>query len=315
MWDRRLKFASECHERSQEIFGRLNGLNSEFSGTGAVLAVTGSLARMEVTGGSDFDAYVITNQQKRSDEAGKELWEKASKLANLKSPSQIGSFGSEKISTVDNIVENIGGLQDDTEKLSQRVALILESKFVGDRNISDDLMTKIINRYISENITNHQLGMFMLNDIIRYYRTICVDFEYKTEEQGKPWGIRNIKLVYSRKLVYFAGVIMCAELAQKSAREKREFCRSFIDMTPIERILSILGDDAIKPLELYDDFLKALSNERIRSELASVSSSQRGDCDTFVRLKNQGHHFAWKLRSAFMRNYDGTHPIHKALMF
>jgi len=49
-----------------------------------------------------------------------------------------------------------------------------------------------------------ETSRFLLHDLIRYYRTICVDFEYKTYENGKPWGDRNIKIQFSRKFLYFS---------------------------------------------------------------------------------------------------------------
>ena len=65
-----------------------------------------------------------------------------------------------------------------------------------------DLRREILERYVANEIADHQLALFLLNDIIRYYRTVAVDYEFKTieNEDPKPWALRNIKLVFSRKL-------------------------------------------------------------------------------------------------------------------
>lgn len=52
--------------------------------------------------------------------------------------------------------------------------------------------------------------------LIRYHKTIAVDFEFKTSEDDKSWGIRNIKLLFSRNLLYFSGILVAAESIDKS---------------------------------------------------------------------------------------------------
>ena len=88
--------------------------------------------------------------------------------------------------------------------------------------------------------------MFLLNDIIRYYRTITIDFEFKTSETGKSWGLRNIKLTYSRKLIYFVGLLMVAKTQDLEKDEKANILIKYINMTPIERIECIVLDKEIK---------------------------------------------------------------------
>lgn len=80
-------------------------------------------------------------------------------------------------------------------------ALLLESDWLYGQEIYRGLFRSIIERYIGQKITQHQLARFFLNDLIRYYRTICRFPEYKTANGGKSWGDRNLKLMFSRKLL------------------------------------------------------------------------------------------------------------------
>jgi hypothetical protein len=75
---------------------------------------------------------------------------------------------------------------------------------------------------------------------------MCVDFEYKTVEEGKDWGIRNIKLIFSRKLIYFSGVLIAAQMAQRTYKEKLEIAEHLMDLTPLERIMEVCGISANK---------------------------------------------------------------------
>lgn len=304
-----------ANEFSTAIIEKLDQLNKKYSESGVCLAITGSLGRQEATIESDFDAYIICENKTIDRSTCNELWAEAAGIANLKKPSNKGSFGSEKISFIDEILVDVGGNNDTNIKISQRILIILESKFCGSLATSDKLVDSIIKRYISDEITNHQIGMFLLNDIIRFYRTMCVDFEYKTIEDSKPWAIRNVKLVFSRKLIYFAGLLMCAEMAQASAEQKRTICKSLMKMSPTERIRFILGSEALKPLKIYDEFLQKIGDASFRKKISKVSSQTRATSAEFTDLKNRGHHFAWALRAAFNHHYDSTHPIHRAIMF
>lgn len=297
------------------VFENLSSFNNNPKYNGACLAVFGSLGRLEASEASDFDVYPLVISRSSGEASATSLWNEAFTASGLRNPSVTGSFGAEKVIATNEIMQPIGGDGDTNKSISRRILLILESKFIGDSDVSETMLDSIAKRYIQDGTTNHQLGMFLLNDIIRFYRTMCVDFEYKTVEEGKPWAVRNLKLVFSRKMIYFSGLLMCAELAQASDKQKRNILIKFMRMTPIERLCHILGSEADKALYIYDEFIGRLSDPEFRLAINNVSASSRGSSSEFTDLKNRSHHFTWALRSAFNRHYDSTHPIHKALMF
>ena len=305
------------YENSRKIYKVLDPISANYVDKGISGIITGSLARKEITCESDLDAYIVVSDNTEGEhrDLAELLWNDIYEKSKLQKPGKDGTFGPEKVISKNDIIKNIGGLDDNTEKLTQRMLILLESYSVGDQNLYENLKCSIVERYISEKITNHQLGLFILNDVIRYYRTICVDFEYKTVEESKPWGIRNIKLIYSRKLIYFSGLLMCAELAQQSAERKREIFLDLMKLSPVERILQILESDAVPSLRYYDKFMAAMDNKEVREELSALKSDKRSESTTFTNLKNDGHHFTWGLKTAFERRYDRTHPIHKSVLF
>lgn len=277
------------------------------------VVVTGSLARKEANRHSDCDHFIIFEETLDVSQKEQIIQDIGNRISSVKPPADDGPFGQSIIYT--DLTRNIGGNDDSNQNITRRVLFILECRCLVGEAIYDKAAEDLVKRYIGDRITEEQLGMFLLNDIIRYYRTMCIDFEYKTVEQGKPWGIRNIKLVFSRKLLYFSGVLMCAELAQRTVDEKRYTLRELMKLTPIERILVLGGGYAHRVLGLYDEFLQELSCPDFRKECEKVVTADR-DTHTprFRRLKHKSQRFNWTLISMMNSIYPPSHPIHKAII-
>ncbi len=79
----------------------------------------------------------------------------------------------------------------------------------------------LIEHYVTEELEERKLCRYLLNDIIRYWRTICVDFEEKTAAGNKPRAIRLIKLRFARMMLYFGGVAAISKTGDIPAPQKR----------------------------------------------------------------------------------------------
>lgn len=145
---------------------------------------------------------------------------------------------------------------------------------------------------------------------------MTTDFEHKVSEKGKSWGVRNIKLTFSRKLLYFGGIITVAETAQKTRDVKITETIKLLDMSPLERIKYISTYRVDKVFRLYDYFLEKISDNEIRIKLdsAKIEASAEENPVIFRELKNESKHFSWALASLLEQTYDKTHPIHHALI-
>jgi len=312
----RAKFFSG--EKLEKIRHALEGVVPE----NEIVVTCGSYARQESSSNSDIDYFIITEQCPPDGEELKvsnfpwieDVTKCISEIVPI-DPAEGGAF--KKIEPLDRMLINIGGEYDTDSKITRRILFLLEGDYLANNEGLNKVRKKILERYISDKMTDHQLALFLLNDIIRYYRTMAVDYEFKTSEgdSPKPWGIRNIKLVFSRKLLYASGLFSVALTADRSWNKKIEMLEHLFSMPVIDRMVEICGKAKIEDvLNSYDRFLGKLEDSSARDKLKAISKDQRND-PLFRELKNEGHHFTRELLKVFESTFDSTHPIRKAVIF
>jgi predicted nucleotidyltransferase len=288
----------KAHEETQH---RRQLLEDRFASQGSPdtsLVVFGSVARNEVTAGSDLDWILLVDGQSVPEHKEQEqAIEKTLLDLKLTGPGTSGVFG--RMVGSHDLVHNIGGEDDLNSNTTRRVLLLLESLPVGNREAFDRVRRQIIRRYLDDDRglthsrSDSRIPRFLLNDLTRYWRTVTVDFVYKQRaSQGAKWAIRNAKLRMSRKLVFAAGlahVFFChldgaAEHARKDLKEKQStaqltvYLAQQLRLTPLEVLaracleLEVPVSTARSIFDNYDRFLELLDNGEKREELERASS-------------------------------------------
>ncbi len=192
---------------------------------------------------------------------------------------------------------------------------LLEGQPLSGREGFAFALRALLDRYIAPRVGDGMLPLFLLNDLIRYYRTIAVDYEYKTGEADKPWGLRNLKLVFSRKLLYASGLFAIATTREGPAEAKVARLESLLGLPPIDRMAAICGGSAMVPvLDRYDHFLDRLAQPGVRRHLERLTRKDRDD-PVFRDLKDAGYAFTRDLQRLFETTFPWDHPIHRAIVF
>jgi predicted nucleotidyltransferase len=189
------------------------------------VVILGSYARQEASGESDFDYLVIpygltsvgtTRQLIASVERfiGDVL---EPKDGSSRKPGATGLFGT--ITGASDMNERIGLENDTNLSHSRRVLLIEESVSIYDPALHDRLLRSIFDRYLADypGGTKPRPPRFLLNDIIRYWYTLAVDYQAKRwERNDTDWGLRYLKLLTSRRLSYASALVpllLCGEVS------------------------------------------------------------------------------------------------------
>lgn len=324
---KKYEIISKSTSYSIDILGKLEGdlqkifpeKNLEFT-----IVTTGSFGRLEASKESDIDLFIFCKKESEKHYIlyKKEEIETCIKKYIHKKAGDTGTFGVDAVDVFDNILKNIGGGDDTNKSLTRRMLFLLEGKAIYNKNIFNSYKKTLITKYLNSS-SEGKLDKYLLNDVIRYYRTITTDFQHKVDAGGKSWGIRNIKLRYSRKLLYFAGVMAIAhasETQQDITKRTQEISNS-LDIPPLERIYNISHGKA-KPELIenifcqYEFFLSCISDPKKRASLNDIKDkSDRLKSPLYNQLSEKSTEFTDNLYKLLNNVFEKNNQIHTSLIF
>lgn len=280
------------------------------------IVTTGSYGRKEASAESDIDYYVLLNSDIPANDLIPDELEHIAAIISRHVPAETGdtgTFGSNAVQRFADMLTNIGGSDDSNIALTRRMLFLLEGDYLYNESAFRGYQNRLLEKYIPVDARIDRVPLFLLNDIIRYYRTITTDLEHKVREEGKPWGLRSIKLRFSRKLLYFGGIVVAAELVGKPFEERMRLARQLFSMPVLDRLNHCEGEQA-GIWQTYDAFLEQISQKQVRDELDALERPERNNSALYCGLRDLSDQFSRALLAWLQARYPADHPIHTALL-
>jgi len=320
---------ARAQEKTDETLAKLEVKIGELEDRNLSVVVTGSLGRGEASDDSDADWMLIVDGPSNPDHAAlaREVGQRIREVVP-KEVGPTGTFGS--IVPSHDLIHYIAGTRDSNENLTRRILLLSESRALSNKLVRDRVIRNLLSRYVvsdrsvaSKEGKRPSVPHFLVNDVFRYWRTIASDYASKMWERDRQgWGIRNIKLRFSRKLLFIWGLLGSfsgelwptkdMSLAQNDDEYLRllaELIRQQTDVSPLEllaRVVLETKNDKIADLVFssYDHFLDVLADPDSREQLQAVQFADATTDKTYDDLRETSRRF----RDGVTQLFFDKHP-------
>lgn len=235
--------------------------------------VTGSFGRLEAGRYSDLDLFIVGRSKEDRRELPRldEICVKADLIEITRKhgfPDFSGDGEYLEHYTVRELVKTLGRAEDDMNNtFTARLLLLLESKpLIGDA-VYSDAINDVIAAYWGD-FEDHKtefVPAFLVNDILRLWRTFCVNYEARTsrepDEKKAKRRLKNYKLKHSRLMTCYSGIAFLLAVFAAGKTVTPRDAREMVSLTPVERI-EALASRGVDPqivagvIASYEKFLK-----------------------------------------------------------
>lgn len=248
----------------------------KFINNTACVYLTGSFGRNEASEHSDLDLFIVGKSLSKLDQIilQAELI-KATRKCKLPDFSGDGEFLA--FYTVNNLIDTLGTPDDDkANTFTARLLLLLESKPLLEPKIYDEIVNQIIQAYFQD-FGSHRtefIPAFLINDILRLWRTFCVNYEAKTKRakenamQLAKRRLHNYKLKHSRLLTCYSAIIYLMSVIAQQNTVRQEDVKNMVKLAPIERLKTVqkqfpgFSREINSVIQLYAKFLTLTNNPK-----------------------------------------------------
>jgi Putative nucleotidyltransferase DUF294 len=307
-----------ARDRTEDrLAGRRQRIASAGADPDATVVLMGSWGRREVTSESDDDFMVLLEGASR--ENAQPAIERVAEALEVHAPGREEIFG--KHVWLDDLRGKIGREEDTNTNLTRRMLFLLESVPLRGEEVYARARRALIAGYLDANVKDYRPPRFLLNDMIRYWRTIAVDFESKMRaRKGEGWGLRNAKLRLSRKALFAGGLLPVLECYRHPVDEMLDYLNARMSVPPLDRIADAFVDHGAldagaRALSAYDAFLAILDDREQHATLNQLRAEGAGDSPMFARVAELGKEFQAGLLSLLFDDPELRRWVREYIVF
>lgn len=282
-------------ERRRQTSNRITELRKHLQAAEAIAAgkacvyATGSFGRGEASEHSDLDLFIVGRRNGKPGSDGKEgsllkrlddIRVKA-ELIEVTRAMAIPEFSGDGRYlvhySVDDFTKTLGTPQDDvTNTFTARLLLLLESCPLVEEAVYHEIIEDVVAAYWRDYEDHKSAFMpaFLANDILRLWRTFCVNYEARTErvpDAEKAKGkVKNYKLKHSRMLTCYSALLVLLALYRLQGTVSPLDAINMIELTPTKRLEWLLQQDLS---DAHETVLELLSQYEIFLTTTNVSEA------------------------------------------
>ncbi len=282
---------------AQKTFSDLqNNLTDALHPAVRTVILSGSIGRMEQLHNSDCDLMVILEEDTLKDtklatDAFQSVWRTVSSM-DLGQPESDGIFSTPTSQAELCDESTLGHIDEDLSVFGKRFQLLLDSQpVIGDRAF-DELLNAILMRYAKGDVSRGETRewMFLLNDLVRYFRSLSIRYQWYYLDRPDYWRLVNLKFKHSRFIIYAGLLLLLGECSRH--QDKFAWLAERLRLTALERIAHVFeshGDDGFQSIVVhFNEFLEHMSDKEFRTELASPHPGHPSEHPAYSTLEHTG---------------------------
>nr|VFK61604.1 MAG: Nucleotidyltransferase domain-containing protein [Candidatus Kentron sp. TC] len=289
-----LRETDSFKQRNEYSLGKIREIQEAFKETfestqygdlGISIFCAGSLGRGDARSESDLDLFILSKKEKKEIRRIDTIKLLANAI-NINEKLEYPGFSNDgkyfKVYSFPEMLKRLGSPDDDVKNLfTVRMLLLLESRPIINEELYKEQIDLILKHYFRDSSErNPFLPLFLVNDILRYWRTFCLNYELVRNDSKKSWRKKNINLKFSRMLTIFGTIF---PLISRSDLKRKDI-EKLTKLTPMERLaqgLDDLGDDSLvgefdEFINIYEEFiqLKEKMGEKIEVDDSEYKSME-----------------------------------------
>lgn len=304
----------EAEQRSDENIAEMRAyIKRKLRGVkGLDIVAFGSLARKEWTLASDFDYLVMVHELTEASTLREALRvaHKARARLEASEPGATGMFG--VIVSASELIARIGLETDTNQTMTRRLLMLEESVSLYDDVSHTNFMQNMFGRYLIEYQTRADktgVPRFLLNDVVRHWRTVAVDYQAKNWQRvtDEGWGLRYLKLRLSRKMAYAGTLAPLLQIALEGVELQADALQRLFEPPPLVRLSNLhpfLHEEGraalLNSLRIAGRFNMLLNDADFRKSAGSVVDKENCTDESFLKCLEEATELQTHLSEVFL---------------